>query len=747
MRLARSCTWLCRQRRSFGLDVSLVKPSELPTHSGRSSAPEVQVGAAAGADGGVKSSAPSTTNSTDITRQIQRVVSDLVDIAAGDSKYLDRLRRGLDRASVDIAVMSLQKELHQEMASALGRSGRTVDLRFLQLELAEQALAAGTGSAEAVGAAHAAALNARHELIIHRVAIGMRGDHQTEFVEEMWPLEPLGRSVKDKDALFRSEVTAYLQQHGISTLFRRVSAALHARRGVPLDGTLLESHLARLAAAPNRHLREAAEERTSVAAVLCMLESVDAFEASDAAETVTGAAQAPPRSGGDGCFERTEALQALFTDVVSTILIRLHKTQPADPLGAVRAHLRERIGMRVVGAGAAPDACPSALARCPPSALYVVAAHGAVEETPAQGPELSQAGRSQLNTLGAWLRATRPAWGADGRGSERLGRAEDVYVRALRFWPALLSAEALLHGVARVDPLPTKRSRSNLEMRYNFNDLDGQDGLRYECALASADGWNAEFAPRVNIFSSRLSADTDTMLNGGAVSARGGARGTVTERSAGASALAQDGAELMLSEIEARLARSVASPAARRAARARASRRALANDNVPALRERCRAAELRVGGTRAELVARIVAHERACDASASDDFAAASERAECGGDDDHELARPWQQAPSSAALQMWVGAESVVRTVAQRAFGAAAEASLGAPTDGTSVAITIDLLSPVEERARRAARRATVQSVGEGEFSARLSLVAVKDEGVVVVAERTVAIGDRLYIK
>ena len=141
-----------------------------------------------------------------------------------------------------------------------------------------------------------------------------------------------------------------------------------------------------------------------------------------------------------------------------------------------------------------------------------------------------------------------------------------------------------------------------------------------------------------------------------------------------------------------------------------------------------------------------MAHERARGGGAADAFVGASERTECGGDDFHELARPWQQAPSSAALQVRVGAESVVRTVAQRAFGAAAEAALGAPTNDTCVAITIDLLSPVEERAA-AARRATAQDEAERDFSARLSLVAVKDEGVVVVAERTVAIGDGLYIK
>ena len=125
------------------------------------------------------SSAPSDGGPTAIGQHIERLVGELADVKEGESIHLDRLRSGLARQSIDVAVLSLEKELHQEMASALGRSGRTIDLRCLQLELAQQALAKGAGTKDAVIAAHGRAMTARQELIIHRVAIGMRGAHQT----------------------------------------------------------------------------------------------------------------------------------------------------------------------------------------------------------------------------------------------------------------------------------------------------------------------------------------------------------------------------------------------------------------------------------------------------------------------------------------------------------------------------------------------------------------------------------------
>ena len=696
------------------------------------------------------SSAPSDGGPTAIGQHIERLVGELADVKEGESIHLDRLRAGLARQSIDVAVLSLEKELHQEMASALGRSGRTIDLRCLQLELAQQALAKGTGTKDAVIAAHGRAMTARQELIIHRVAIGMRGAHQTELVEEMWPLEPL--TVADKNAAFRSSVTEYLRSHGIESIpfFRSISQALHRRRGIPADIATLDAHIKRIRCVPNRHLRRAAEQRQKLGAVFCMLEAVDAYargevevEGEDEDEDEGAHPPTAPTT-----LERTEELQTLFTDVVSELLLHLEAEKPAEPLAAVRSHLLARVGVVDVAPGVSSPSSPSPQSVAgAPGVLLFVAAHGAIGETPAQGQELTQAGREQMNAFGSWLKDTYPALGFDGKGHQRLARGEDIYARSLRFWPALFSCEAIVHGICGLEPMPTNLRRSRLEMAYNWNDMDG-DGLRYEMPIASSGQWNAqEWAPRINIFSSRLPADTDVMLNGGAITARGGARGTVVARGATTgfgTAQIDEGAALMLSELHGRLARAVASPAAQHRNAARALQHVLRYEKVPELKERCRVAALRVGGSRSELVARLLAHATASSSSSSSSSGASAGggNATSADEEAHEMARPWQAAPALASLQVWVGAESIVRKVAANVFGGLDEQLnlLGEPLDETSVAIAIELLDPLNAKTPGAALRGAPHEPlpsAEG-FAAQLMLCRRDGDGPVRVVARRI---------
>ncbi len=120
------------------------------------------------------------------------LVSELKD-SGYQSPYLDRLRQRLD---VEQAHATLEQEIVQEIAAALGRTAAKLDYALLRLELAGREV-------ESAGPAHAAdavarfnalrdeALQARHELLIHREAVGIR---RNDVLEQLYPVPPRRRS-------------------------------------------------------------------------------------------------------------------------------------------------------------------------------------------------------------------------------------------------------------------------------------------------------------------------------------------------------------------------------------------------------------------------------------------------------------------------------------------------------------------------------------------------------------------------
>jgi hypothetical protein len=107
-----------------------------------------------------------------------------------ESVYLDRLRA---RHDVAAAQEQLEREIIREMAEALGRAGEKVDVALLKLELAGKELAAATDAAERkhlvarFNALRAEAITARHELRIHREAVGIR---RNDALEREYPIPP-----------------------------------------------------------------------------------------------------------------------------------------------------------------------------------------------------------------------------------------------------------------------------------------------------------------------------------------------------------------------------------------------------------------------------------------------------------------------------------------------------------------------------------------------------------------------------
>ena len=125
--------------------------------------------------------------------QLKRLVRELRD-SGHQSPALDRLRARLD---VEESQAVLEQEIVQEMAAALGRSARKVDVALLRLEAAARDLdAARDPAARAAGVAHFnrlrdEALQARHELVIHREAVGFR--RRTDEVERFYSIPPKRR--------------------------------------------------------------------------------------------------------------------------------------------------------------------------------------------------------------------------------------------------------------------------------------------------------------------------------------------------------------------------------------------------------------------------------------------------------------------------------------------------------------------------------------------------------------------------
>ena len=90
---------------------------------------------------------------------------------------------------------TLEQEIVQEIAAALGRTAAKLDYALLRLELAARDLDAAAGDEVAACAARfdalrEEALRARHELLIHREAVGIR---RNDVLEQLYPIPPRRR--------------------------------------------------------------------------------------------------------------------------------------------------------------------------------------------------------------------------------------------------------------------------------------------------------------------------------------------------------------------------------------------------------------------------------------------------------------------------------------------------------------------------------------------------------------------------
>jgi len=106
------------------------------------------------------------------------------------SEYLDRLR---GRLPLDDSVDSIRREIVREAACALSRAAAKVDHALLELELCGKELEAATTFAKRYelevrfNRLREVALRVRHELAIHREALGMR---RNESLESLYPIPP-----------------------------------------------------------------------------------------------------------------------------------------------------------------------------------------------------------------------------------------------------------------------------------------------------------------------------------------------------------------------------------------------------------------------------------------------------------------------------------------------------------------------------------------------------------------------------
>lgn len=101
------------------------------------------------------------------------LVDQLVD-EGYQSPYLDRLRQRYDRYRHALERPSIEQEILEEMAHALGRAEEKVNVALLELDLAGRRCDAAGDDAESVAAFDAArerALAVRRDLMIHREAL------------------------------------------------------------------------------------------------------------------------------------------------------------------------------------------------------------------------------------------------------------------------------------------------------------------------------------------------------------------------------------------------------------------------------------------------------------------------------------------------------------------------------------------------------------------------------------------------
>ena len=111
----------------------------------------------------------------------KNLVRDLTQPPA-DHPYIDQVREVV--STPEQAQDSLEKEIIHEIAEALGRAGRKVEDALAALREAERALEEATTPARIVlrtrdyNELRQVAMRARHELQIHREAIGIRKRHE-----------------------------------------------------------------------------------------------------------------------------------------------------------------------------------------------------------------------------------------------------------------------------------------------------------------------------------------------------------------------------------------------------------------------------------------------------------------------------------------------------------------------------------------------------------------------------------------
>ena len=107
-----------------------------------------------------------------------------------ESPYLERLRRKID---IELTVDELEREIVREMATALGRAGEKVDWALLRLDVLDREVARSNEPVERRrlieqwNRMREEAIRARHELRIHREAVGMRRNRELEI---LYPIPP-----------------------------------------------------------------------------------------------------------------------------------------------------------------------------------------------------------------------------------------------------------------------------------------------------------------------------------------------------------------------------------------------------------------------------------------------------------------------------------------------------------------------------------------------------------------------------
>jgi hypothetical protein len=118
-----------------------------------------------------------------------RRVARLAQTLKADGPAAPQVERLRERLGVAESQQALEREIAQEIAAALGRSGAKVELALAQLAEAGRALDVACDGAERrrclerFESCRRAALAARHELQIHRAAVGIRrpGDLERQF--------------------------------------------------------------------------------------------------------------------------------------------------------------------------------------------------------------------------------------------------------------------------------------------------------------------------------------------------------------------------------------------------------------------------------------------------------------------------------------------------------------------------------------------------------------------------------------